>query len=240
MLVPEELVVEVHLGIRHPVVGVGIVDLHEAVNGVVDHLLALHYEGVVIDREAQPAQPARTILNAGAVACVVELPDDGLQVVVLLHQVGNLIRLALLLSISLLLLGAVALPENVQQLVDVLYHLMVRLRRLVWRPEVRAYHQLILIVVRLLGQALEVLVKGVDVVAVSNAVHGLLVEVGHLRVVLVDLVVVYVIDPELQFVLFEEGLHLVHGQALLDILLRPAQQLQDGLPGDHVLGLVRV
>ena len=48
-------------------------------------------------------------------------------------------------------------------------------------------------------------------VPVRNAIEGLLVEVRHLWVILVDLVVEDIIDPQLKFVFLEEGQHLLNG-----------------------------
>ena len=85
-----------------------------------------------------------------------------------------------------------------------------------------------------LGEAVHVPDQGVDVVPVRDTVEGAVVEVGHLRVVLVDQVVEDVEDPELQRVLLEEGQDLRDAQSLSDVLLRPAQDLQDGRSGDQV------
>ena len=65
--------------------------------------------------------------------------------------------------------------------------------RLVWDVEVRSYGYIVVVVLLLLSQAFQVLVQGVDVVPVRDAVEGAVVEVGHLRVVLVYEVVEYVI-----------------------------------------------
>jgi len=63
------------------------------------------------------------------------------------------------------------------------------------------------------------------VVPVGDAVEGAVVEVGHLGVVLVYEVVEYVVHAQLQLELLEEGQDLLYGQPVLDVLLRPAQDL---------------
>ena len=76
-------------------------------------------------------------------------------------------------------------------------------------------------------------------VPVGDAVEGAVVEVRHLGVVLVYEVVEYVVYAQLQLELLEEGQDLLYGQPLLDVLLRPAQDLEDRLPRYQVLPLVR-
>ena len=230
MLRPEELVVELRLGVVHSVEDRGVLHLHHPIDRPVNHLLALYDEGVLVDAQAHPAQPARPVLDAGAEARVVELPDHGLEVVVLLDQVGDF----------LLFLCTFLLPQDLQELVDVLHDAVVGgLRGLVGDVEVGRGEDLVVVLGGLLGEAVQVPVQGVDVVAVGDAVEGAVVEVGHLRVVLVDQVVEDVEDPELQLVLLEEGQDLLDAQALSDVLLRPAQDLQDGRSGDEVFCLLR-
>ena len=53
---------------------------------------------------------------------------------------------------------------------------------------------LVVVVLRLLSQAVQVLVQGVDVVPVCDAVQGAVVEVRHLGVVFVDVVAEDVVD----------------------------------------------
>ena len=97
--------------------------------------------------------------------------------------------------------------------------------RLVWNAKVGSYRDLVVVVLRLLSQAVQVLVEGVDVVPVGDAVEGAVVEVRHLGVVSVDAVVEDVVDAQLQLILLEEGQDLLYGQSLLDVLLRPTQDL---------------
>ena len=80
-------------------------------------------------------------------------------------------------------------------------------------------------VLRLLSQAVQVLVEGVDVVPVGDAVEWAVVEVRHIGVVSVDEVVENVVDAQLELILIEEGQYLLDGQSVLDVLLRLAQDL---------------
>jgi hypothetical protein len=77
-------------------------------------------------------------------------------------------------------------------------------------------------------------VQGVDVGLVEHAIHGLVVEVGHLRVVFEHELVEDVVDPEPELELSEEGHHLGDPEAFGDVVLGLVQQLQDVGPGDPV------
>ena len=74
---------------------------------------------------------------------------------------------------------------------------------------------------------------------VGDAVEVAVVEVRHLGVVFVDEVVEDVVDAQLQLELLEEGQDLLYGQPILDVLLRPVQDLEDRLPRYRVFPLVR-
>ena len=76
-------------------------------------------------------------------------------------------------------------------------------------------------------------------VPVGDAVEGAVVEVWCIGVVSVDEVVEDVVDAQLQLELLKEGEDLLDGQTLLDVLLRPAQNLKDRLPRYQVLLLLR-
>ena len=193
-------------------------------------MLPLEYEGRLVEGHDEMGYLAGLELGLRGVACLPELPKELLQVVVLVHQVDELVVLVLLRR-----------PEDQQDVVHALYHAVPRRLLLLVHPVVGGGVDpvLLLVVVQLLGQLVQVVVEHVDVVAVGHAVHGLLVEVGHLRVVLEDELVELVEDPQLELVLLEEGQDVLHGQPLLDGLLRPVQEVQDDLPGDDVPLLVR-
>ena len=74
---------------------------------------------------------------------------------------------------------------------------------------------------------------------VGDAVEGAVVEVGHLGVVSVDEVVEHVVDAQLQLVLLEEGQDLLNVRSVLDVRLRPSQDLEDRLSRYRILLLIR-
>ena len=230
VLQPEEPVVEGGHGLVHPVVGVLLGHLDRAIYPRGGQLLPLEYEGRLVEGHDEVGDLAGLVLGLRGVARVPHLPEHLLQVVVLVHEVDELADLVLLRR-----------PEDQQDVVHALYHAVPRRLLLLVHPVVGGGVDpvLLLVVVQLLGQLVQVVVEHVDVVAVGHAVHGVLVEVGHLRVVLEDELVELVEDPQLELVLLEEGQDVLHGQPLLDGLLRPVQEVQDDLPGDDVALLVR-
>ena len=90
MLGPEELVVELGLGVLQSVEDARVVHLHHPVDRPVYHLLALDDEGAIVRREAHPAQLPGAVLDAGTEAGVVELPYYCLEVVRLVDHVYKL------------------------------------------------------------------------------------------------------------------------------------------------------
>ena len=76
-------------------------------------------------------------------------------------------------------------------------------------------------------------------VPVGDAVEGAVVDVRHLGVVSVEEVVEHIVDAQLELMLPEEGQDLCYGQSVLDVVLRPAQDLEDGLSRYPVILLLR-
>ena len=62
----EELIVELGLGVLQSVEDARVLYLHHSVDSPVYHMLALDDEGVIVHREAHPAQPPGALLDVGA------------------------------------------------------------------------------------------------------------------------------------------------------------------------------
>ena len=97
MLHLEELVIEFRLCVVHAVEGVGVIHLHHAVDRPIHHLLALDDEDGIIHRQAHPGELPRSVFDTGfGEAGMVELPDNGFQIVVLVDEADYSFLLLLL------------------------------------------------------------------------------------------------------------------------------------------------